>query len=226
MWNVTVFSHRRPPPAGSTASTFSSPGIHHPSCPLLLASPAGTRPVINVSVAGGPTVPVLFDTGSTGLRIFADKGGLRWPQDLGSQRLAPSVPGITWKEDLRRHPLSSLGYRPLDDRFHKITSASCTASKPNCPRPVVRPRPSATPVWWGFSVPVSDRAQRSVRCSRQGPPVSSLFGDDCWQRHDGDVESACWNRHRDVLYAAGNASDASNGAPGLDQQVNGCWGGG
>ncbi len=45
--------------------------------PLALKSnnSGGTRPTIEISVAGGPKIPVLFDTGSQGLRVFDNSVG-------------------------------------------------------------------------------------------------------------------------------------------------------
>mgnify|MGYP000974602144 CR=1 FL=1 len=84
--------------------------------PLTVLSVSGKpRPIINISVAGGPTVPVLFDTGSTGLRIFAGYAGWSGGQLEGEIRRGDwfvvdseprdpftAAPESLWEQVLRR----------------------------------------------------------------------------------------------------------------------------
>lgn len=215
------------PPASSTASTFSSPGDPSPVVlPLARISPAGTRPVINVSVAGGPTVPVLFDTGSTGLRIFADKVGSDGLKDLGKPTASTFSSGNHLEGRLASAPVVVAGIPtagPIE--FHKITSASCTASKPNCPSAggeaaYIR----NTRVVGVFGAGLRSGSAFSPLQQLQGPPVSSysvtIAGNDMMvtlnPRAGTDIATFSMPRATPATHP--------NGAPAwLDQQVNGCW---
>lgn len=88
---------------------------------------------VNVSVGGGPTIPVIFDTGSTGLRIYAPVAGpnvqrtnvpVHYGYGSGS-----AYDGVKAYAIVRVGPVATATAVP----FELVTDLHCYSNQPNCP---------------------------------------------------------------------------------------------
>lgn len=97
----------------------------------------GARPIIYVRVGRGPLVPVLLDTGSTGLHIYTRGVRLRRRSGVsvtGRRDAATYGDGMTQHGVIARARLtigSLTTVRPI--RFGLIKSVGCVAEIPDCP---------------------------------------------------------------------------------------------
>ena len=195
--------------------------------PLTVLSVSGKpRPIINISVAGGPTVPVLFDTGSTGLRIFADKVGNNGLRDLGTPTSSSFTSGNHFEGTVASAPMIVAGAPTAGPvEFHKITSASCTRRHPDCAAA-------------GGEAAYIRRSQvvgvfgAGLRTGSVFSPLQQLEGSALKSfgvSLAGDAGSVTLNpavKDQLATFHIPSAEPAThpNGAPAwLDQQVNACW---
>ena len=133
--------------ACASTSTPTGPTISAPpqtlgapvSIPIVVHGTAdgGLRPIVDVSVAGGKPVPVLLDTGSTGLDILASAAGsdrLTRLSQIGPQAY---VDGTRYERTLAEAPVafgptgSVRTGAPIEVAL--IDSVDCVPTQPNCP---------------------------------------------------------------------------------------------
>lgn len=94
-----------------------------------------TRPLltVDVSVAGGPVVPLLLDTGSAGLRIFANDVGNAGLVASNDQTTATFEDGTTFNGVSAVAPVAIGGIAtdgPI--ALELVKSVSCSGGKPDC----------------------------------------------------------------------------------------------
>jgi hypothetical protein len=102
--------------------------------PMKIASegPRDFMPSVNISVAGGPSTSVLFDTGSVGLHIFADKVGsqnIRYTNTHVSNQYGD---GVVYEGVIAFAPVCINGIATAPIPIVVVQKAYCSASKPRC----------------------------------------------------------------------------------------------
>lgn len=97
----------------------------------------GARPMIYVRVGHGPKVPVLLDTGSTGLHIYTQGVKLGW---RGGVSVWSKKDAVTYADGMFQHGVvarAKLTIGPLTTTravpFGLISSVGCVAEIPDCP---------------------------------------------------------------------------------------------
>lgn len=218
------------PAAGEASSTPTEPStetVSSVTIPLTVLSVSGKpRLVINVSVAGGPEVPVLFDTGSTGLRIFADKVGSTGLRDLGTPISSSFTSGNHFEGTIASAPMVVGGVptaAPVE--FHKITSASCTKRRPACPAAggeaaYIR----RSHVVGIFGAGLRSGSVYSPLQQLEGQAVSSFSVSLAGDSGRVTLNPAAQDAVGTFKMPPATPPTHPNGSPAwLDQQANGCW---
>ena len=103
----------------------------------------GARPVVDVRIGSGPSVPVLLDTGGSGLEVYPSGLDLR---PGGGIALTGRRFGLVYQDgSIQRGPVASgkvtLGgvTTARDIQFGVIRSVGCASSEPHCPLNGVSP---------------------------------------------------------------------------------------
>jgi hypothetical protein len=104
---------------------------------------SGARPVVDVRIGNGPSVPVLLDTGSSGLEIYPSGLDLR---PGGGIAMTGHGFGLVYGDgSIQRGPVASgrvtVGgvTTARDIQFGVIRSVGCASSEPHCPLDAVSP---------------------------------------------------------------------------------------
>jgi hypothetical protein len=99
-------------------------------------SATGARPTVDVRVGDSKPVPVLLDTGSTGLQIYAPAVNTNPGRGVtvSSQRDSITYSGGTRFTGVQARAVIRIGHQPtaLSVPFGLVQQASCVPSKPNC----------------------------------------------------------------------------------------------
>ncbi len=123
------------PPMPSTSVPAGGP-LAGKKIPVSIVTVDGThpRPVVQVSVAGGPTVPMLLDSGSIGLRMFAKSVGDSGIKTSGTQEHALFGDGTVFNGTRAEAP-AVIGGMPTAGsiQFEVVKNVGCMAEQPNCP---------------------------------------------------------------------------------------------
>lgn len=119
----------------ASGGPFTSTALDGVVIKLNMPSIDSSRPLltVDVSVAGGPAVPLLLDTGSAGLRIFAGEVGAAGLETSTNQTTATFEDGTTFNGVSAVAPVTIGGIAtdgPIS--LELVKSASCSASKPDC----------------------------------------------------------------------------------------------
>lgn len=116
----------------AVADAQPDPAVRSVEVPLDVADIAGPRLVAEVSIGGVP-LRVLLDTGSTGLRVVADKVPRTAVSVQGDAPPYGYGSGTRLHGKVARTDLRIGGHLAADVPIQLVTSTTCAASKPNCP---------------------------------------------------------------------------------------------
>jgi hypothetical protein len=121
--------------ACSTPNPFTSTALNGVEIRLAMPEINSTRPLLTaaVSVAGGPTVPVLVDTGSPGLRIFAEGVGTAGIE-LGTDAVNVTFADGTVFNGVQASAPVTIGEIATSGPIavQVVQSATCSTTNPSC----------------------------------------------------------------------------------------------
>jgi hypothetical protein len=93
----------------------------------------GYQPAVNISVAGGPPTQIMFDTGSTGLYIFASQVGTQNLKETQHPVTYGYGDGVKYDGTLVYAPVTIGGVTTKPIPIVVIHRVYCSDQKPNCP---------------------------------------------------------------------------------------------
>jgi hypothetical protein len=118
----------------NAATTTTSPGPGAVAVPVAVATDAtgAMRAIVHIRVGGGPSVPVLLDTGSAGLRILPGDVG-RSVQQTGQTETATFGGGVQLTSQVVQANISIGGLTtPSTTEVSVIQSSGCAPGFPSC----------------------------------------------------------------------------------------------
>ena len=121
---------------GQPTLTTTTTGEPRPSGAAIPVRPTkdGAAVVVDVSVGGGPAVPLQLDTGSAGLRIFKQDAGPETKDDPDTgPNTASFVDGTTYEYEAAKAPVVIGGVSVPDPvQVDIVSDVTCEADMPDC----------------------------------------------------------------------------------------------